>query len=57
MQLSMLPVGRGVYESTVDSGALHRHPVKRTRTTLGYVMIAMFGTDTIIVPPGRRKER
>jgi len=45
MQLSMLPVGRGVFESTVDSGSLHRHPVKRTRTTLGYVMIAMFGTD------------
>ena len=45
MQLSMLPVGRGVFESTVESGSLHRHPVKRTRTTLGYVMIAMFGTD------------
>lgn len=45
MQLSMLPVGRGVFESTVDSGSLHRHPVKRTRTTLGYVMIALFGTD------------
>jgi uncharacterized protein (DUF2236 family) len=45
MQLSMLPVGRGVFESTVESGSLHRHPVKRTRTTLGYVMVAMFGTD------------
>ena len=45
MQLSMLPVGRGVFESTVESGSLHRHPVKRTRTTLGYVMIAMFGTE------------
>ena len=45
MQLSMLPVGRGVAESTVESGSLHHHPVKRTRTTLGYVMIAMFGTD------------
>jgi uncharacterized protein (DUF2236 family) len=24
---------------------LHRHPIKRTRTTLGYVMIALLGTD------------
>ena len=45
MQLSMLPVGRGVFESTVESGSLHHHPVKRTRTTLGYVMIAMFGSE------------
>ena len=44
MQLSRLPVGHGVAESTVESGSLYAHPVKRTRTTLGYVMIALFGS-------------
>jgi uncharacterized protein (DUF2236 family) len=45
MQLAQLPVGRGVAESTVDSGNLYKHPIKRGRTTFGYVMIAFFGTD------------
>ena len=45
MQLSRLPVGHGVAESTVESGSLHTHPLKRTRTTLSYIMIALFGTD------------
>jgi uncharacterized protein (DUF2236 family) len=45
MQLAQLPVGRGVAESTVDSGNLYKHPIKRARTTFGYVMIALFGTD------------
>jgi uncharacterized protein (DUF2236 family) len=45
MQLAQLPVGRGVAESTVDSGILYKHPIKRGRTTFGYVMIAVFGTD------------
>jgi uncharacterized protein (DUF2236 family) len=45
MQLSRLAVGHGVVESSVDSGSLYRHPVKRTRTTLGYLMIAMLGTQ------------
>jgi uncharacterized protein (DUF2236 family) len=45
MQLAQLPVGRGVAESTVDSGNLYKHPLKRARTTFGYVMIAVFGTD------------
>jgi uncharacterized protein (DUF2236 family) len=45
MQLAQLPVGRGVAESTVDSGNLYHHPIKRARTTLGYMMIAVFGTD------------
>jgi uncharacterized protein (DUF2236 family) len=45
MQLAQLPVGRGVVESKVDSGNLYKHPVKRARTTFGYVMIAIFGTD------------
>jgi uncharacterized protein (DUF2236 family) len=45
MQLSRLPIGHGVLESKVDSGAVTEHPVKRARTTLGYVTIALFGTD------------
>lgn len=45
MQLSRPPVGHGVIESTVESGSLHAHPIKRTRTTLGYIVIALFGTD------------
>ena len=45
MQLAQLPVGRAVAESKVDSGNLYKHPIKRARTTFGYVMIAVFGTD------------
>jgi uncharacterized protein (DUF2236 family) len=45
MQLSLLPVGRGVAESTVDSGRVDKHPLKRLRTTLGYVAIAWHGTE------------
>ena len=45
MQLAQLPVGRGVAESKVDSGNLYKHPIKRARTTFGYVMVAVFGTD------------
>ncbi|GAA2586034.1 oxygenase MpaB family protein [Actinomadura fulvescens] len=45
MQLSRLPVGRGVAESKVDSGRVDKHPVKRLRTTLSYIMIAMQGTE------------
>jgi uncharacterized protein (DUF2236 family) len=45
MQLSRLPVGRGVAESTVDSGRLDKRPVKRTRTTLTYLAIAAAGTE------------
>ncbi|MGI8493156.1 MAG: oxygenase MpaB family protein [Acidimicrobiales bacterium] len=44
MQLSRLGVGRGVAESTVDSGRLDKHPVKRARTTFGYVVAALLGT-------------
>ncbi|RFU42513.1 DUF2236 domain-containing protein [Actinomadura logoneensis] len=44
MQLSRLPVGLGVVESTVESGRIDRHPVKRTRTTLTYLVVAMLGT-------------
>jgi uncharacterized protein (DUF2236 family) len=45
MQLAQLPVGRGVAESKVDSGNLYKHPIKRGRTTFGYVMVAVFGSD------------
>src|SRR5947199_44152 len=34
MQLALLPVGRGVAESTVDSGRVDKHPYKRRGTTL-----------------------
>ncbi|MEV5833811.1 oxygenase MpaB family protein [Nocardia sp. NPDC052112] len=45
MQLSALPVGYGVLESTVDSGKVMLHPIKRLRTTLTYLSVAMLGTD------------
>ncbi|MBF5000456.1 DUF2236 domain-containing protein [Nocardia sp. BSTN01] len=45
MQLSLAPVGYGVVESTVDSGKVMLHPVKRTRTTLTYLAVAMLGSD------------
>lgn len=45
MQLAWLPIGRGVAESKVRSGRADLHPVKRTRTTLSYLVIALFGTD------------
>ncbi|MFR9751035.1 oxygenase MpaB family protein [Nocardia sp. 004] len=45
MQLSLRPVGRGVLESTVDSGKVTLHPAKRMRTTLTYIAVALLGTD------------
>lgn len=45
MQLSWPGVGYGVYESKVDSGNLFKHPVKRTRTTITYLAVALLGTD------------
>ncbi len=45
MQLSRRAVGRAVVESTVESGALTRHPIKRTRTTLTYLLLALFGDE------------
>ncbi|GAA5088354.1 oxygenase MpaB family protein [Nocardia iowensis] len=45
MQLSNRPVGYGVVESTVDSGKVMLHPVKRLRTTVTYLAVAMLGTD------------
>lgn len=45
MQLSHPPVGYGVLESTVDSGKVTLHPLKRLRTTLTYLAVAWMGTD------------
>ncbi|WP_330250133.1 oxygenase MpaB family protein [Nocardia sp. NBC_00565] len=45
LQLSTLPVGYGVLESTVDSGKVMLHPFKRLRTTVTYLSVAMLGTD------------
>ncbi|MGV9975483.1 oxygenase MpaB family protein [Nocardia beijingensis] len=45
MQLSLRPVGRGVLESTVDSGKVTLHPIKRLRTTLTYIAVALLGSD------------
>ena len=44
LQLARRPVGYGIIESKVDSGNLHKHPVKRTRTTLTYLAVALLGT-------------
>jgi uncharacterized protein (DUF2236 family) len=46
MQLSRPAVGHGVVESTVDSGKLLLHPIKRTRTTVSYLAVALVGTDS-----------
>jgi uncharacterized protein (DUF2236 family) len=44
MQLSLLPVGHGVAKSTVDTGRADQHPIKRLRTTVGFLVVAMLGT-------------
>ncbi|MEC3952124.1 oxygenase MpaB family protein [Nocardia sp. CDC153] len=45
MQLSLQPVGHGVMESDVDSGKVMLHPIKRLRTTLTYLSVALIGTE------------
>jgi uncharacterized protein (DUF2236 family) len=45
MQLSLPPVGHAVAESRVESGRVDVHPLKRTRTTLTYLAVALLGTD------------
>lgn len=44
LQLSRLPVGRGVLESRVDSGNIFKHPFKRFRTTVTYLAVALLGS-------------
>jgi uncharacterized protein (DUF2236 family) len=46
MQLSQLPIGHGVALSTVDEGRVDKHPIKRLRTTLSYIAVAMLGSAT-----------
>ncbi|MCL2612883.1 MAG: oxygenase MpaB family protein [Nocardioidaceae bacterium] len=38
-------VAYGVMESKVESGRIDKHPIKRGRTTLTYLAIAVLGTD------------
>ncbi|ADG80749.1 ER-bound oxygenase mpaB/mpaB'/Rubber oxygenase catalytic domain-containing protein OS=Tsukamurella paurometabola (strain ATCC 8368 / DSM / CCUG 35730 /CIP 100753 / JCM 10117 / KCTC 9821 / NBRC 16120 / NCIMB 702349/ NCTC 13040) OX=521096 GN=Tpau_4180 PE=4 SV=1 [Tsukamurella paurometabola] len=45
MQLIDPPVAYGVMESPVESGALYKHPIKRTRTTFTYLAVAVLGTQ------------
>src|SRR3954447_17313379 len=45
MQLALRPVGRGVAESPVESGRVDKHPIKRLRTTMSFLVIATLGTD------------
>ncbi|MTE17312.1 oxygenase MpaB family protein [Nocardia aurantiaca] len=45
IQLSLKPVAYGVMESDVDSGKLTLHPIKRLRTTLTYLAVALLGTE------------
>lgn len=45
MQLGIPGVGYGVAESKVDRGNVLLHPWKRLRTTLTYLVVALFGTE------------
>ncbi|MFE2998253.1 oxygenase MpaB family protein [Nocardia sp. NPDC059246] len=45
MQLSLKPVAYGVMESDVDSGKVTLHPIKRLRTTLTYLSVALLGNE------------
>ena len=47
LQLAWRPVARGVLESPVSSGSVFTHPLKRTRTTLTYLAVAMYGDDDV----------
>lgn len=44
MQLARAGIAYGVMESRVDSGNLHEHPIKRGRTTMTYIAVAVAGT-------------
>jgi uncharacterized protein (DUF2236 family) len=45
MQLGWREVGWGVVESKVDSGNVMLHPWKRLRTTISYLVVALFGNE------------
>lgn len=44
LQLARPGVGYGVLESRVEGGQIFRRPIKRTRTTLTYLAVALAGT-------------
>lgn len=44
MQLGRPQVGYGVMESTVETGQVMRHPLRRLRTTITYLSVALLGT-------------
>lgn len=44
MQLARPAVGYGVVESTVETGQVTRHPLRRLRNTITYLSIAFLGT-------------
>jgi uncharacterized protein (DUF2236 family) len=44
MQLARPAVGYGVVESTVESGQMMRHPLRRLRITITYLSVALLGT-------------
>lgn len=44
LQLARPEVGYGVMESRVESGSLFAHPIKRARTTITYLAVAMTGS-------------
>ena len=43
MQLARAGIAYGVMESRVDSGNLHKHPIKCGRTTMTYIAVAVAG--------------
>lgn len=45
MQLGWREIGYGVVESKVDSGNVMLHPWKRLRTTISYLVVALFGDE------------
>ncbi|MFE6860054.1 oxygenase MpaB family protein [Nocardia sp. NPDC057668] len=45
MQLANRPVGYGVVESPVESGNVMIHPIKRLRTTITYLAVALMGSE------------
>jgi uncharacterized protein (DUF2236 family) len=45
MQLSWPEVAYGVMESKWERGAITRHPIKRARTTLTFISVALWGTE------------
>ena len=44
MQLAQPPVGYGVLDSNVESGQMMRHPLRRIKSTVTYLSVALLGT-------------